>query len=66
MAGKVISRLMGVSRDPDDNHILACALAADVAVLVTGDDDLILSEPIWKYADHYPAGVYELAYFGQC
>ena len=28
-------------RDPDDVHVLACALAAGVDAIVSGDDDLI-------------------------
>jgi len=31
-----------VCRDKDDNKILACALAADADLLVTGDDDLLV------------------------
>jgi len=30
-----------VSRDPDDDHVLACALAAEVTLIVSGDDDLL-------------------------
>ena len=30
-----------VSRDPDDDHVLACALAAEAALIVSGDDDLL-------------------------
>ncbi|MFZ1623906.1 MAG: putative toxin-antitoxin system toxin component, PIN family [Gammaproteobacteria bacterium] len=30
-----------VARDPDDNHVLACALAANADVLVSGDADLL-------------------------
>ncbi|MBS0613519.1 MAG: putative toxin-antitoxin system toxin component, PIN family [Proteobacteria bacterium] len=30
-----------VSRDPDDDHVLACALAANAALIVTGDRDLL-------------------------
>ena len=29
------------SRDPDDDHILGCALSANAAFLVTGDKDLL-------------------------
>lgn len=31
-----------VSRDPDDDHVLACALAAQVALIVSGDKDLLV------------------------
>jgi putative PIN family toxin of toxin-antitoxin system len=31
----------GICRDPDDDHILSCALAADAEYLVTGDYDLL-------------------------
>jgi putative PIN family toxin of toxin-antitoxin system len=30
-----------VSRDADDDHVLACALAAQVALIVSGDRDLL-------------------------
>ena len=30
-----------VSRDPDDDHVLACALAAGAALIVSGDRDLL-------------------------
>jgi uncharacterized protein len=30
-----------VSRDPDDDHVLACALAAKAQLIVSGDDDLL-------------------------
>lgn len=30
-----------VSRDPDDDHVLACALAAQAALIVSGDQDLL-------------------------
>ncbi len=32
----------GVCRDPDDDNVLACALAADADYIVTGDDDLLV------------------------
>jgi uncharacterized protein len=31
----------GVSRDPEDDKFLACAIAAGVSVIVSGDKDLI-------------------------
>lgn len=31
-----------LSRDPDDDHVLACALAADARLIVTRDQDLLL------------------------
>ena len=34
-------RITGVCRDPDDDNIIACALAAKAAYLVTGDSDLL-------------------------
>jgi len=33
----------GISRDPDDDKFLACAIAAGVGVIVSGDKDLIAS-----------------------
>lgn len=33
--------ITGVSRDPDDDNILACVLAANADCLVTGDHDLL-------------------------
>jgi putative PIN family toxin of toxin-antitoxin system len=33
--------LSGVVRDPNDDHVVACALAAGVAYLVTRDPDLL-------------------------
>ena len=30
-----------LSRDPDDDHVIACALGANADFLVTGDDDLL-------------------------
>lgn len=30
-----------VSRDPDDDHVLACALAAKAEIIVSGDKDLL-------------------------
>jgi uncharacterized protein len=31
-----------VSRDPDDDFVLACGLAAGADIIVTGDDDLLV------------------------
>jgi putative PIN family toxin of toxin-antitoxin system len=33
--------LSGICRDPDDDHILACAIAVNADYLVTGDSDLL-------------------------
>ncbi len=33
------------SRDPNDDHILGCALAAGAQILVTGDRDLLELHP---------------------
>ena len=33
-----------VCRDPDDDAVLACALAAQVDLIVSGDDDLLVLE----------------------
>lgn len=47
-----------VSRDPDDDHILAAALNAEVQCIVTGDKDLLVLKnfekiPIVKPADFW-------------
>jgi predicted nucleic acid-binding protein len=34
-----------VCRDPDDDHVLACALAAQVTLIVSGDTDLLELHP---------------------
>jgi putative PIN family toxin of toxin-antitoxin system len=34
-----------VSRDPDDDHVLACALAAEANLIVTRDQDLLTLDP---------------------
>lgn len=52
-----------VSRDPDDDIVLATAVAGSVAVIVTGDRDLLVLEshagiPIWtprQFTDHGPS-----------
>lgn len=31
----------GVCRDPEDDHILGCAISSEADLLVTGDDDLL-------------------------
>jgi uncharacterized protein len=36
-----------VCRDPDDDMVLACALAANVNIIVTGDNDLLVLHP-WQ------------------
>jgi uncharacterized protein len=39
-----IEPIKPVSRDPDDDNILACASAAGADYLVTGDEDLLVIE----------------------
>jgi putative PIN family toxin of toxin-antitoxin system len=36
-----LPKVTGVCRDPDDDNILACSLAAEADYLVTGDSDLL-------------------------
>jgi uncharacterized protein len=36
---------VSVSRDPDDDHVLACATAANVDLIVTRDKDLLVLNP---------------------
>lgn len=33
------------SRDPDDDHILGCAVAAKAQMIITGDKDLLVLHP---------------------
>jgi putative PIN family toxin of toxin-antitoxin system len=44
---KVVERgtKLSVCRDPSDDHLLECCLAADVSVLLTGDHDLLDLDP---------------------
>jgi putative PIN family toxin of toxin-antitoxin system len=48
------------SRDPDDDHILGCALAAEAAVIVTGDKDLLALHPFRNTAIVTPARFLDL------
>ena len=43
------------SRDPDDDHVLGCAIAASANVLVTGDKDLLSLHPFRGIAIVTPA-----------
>ncbi len=33
-----------IARDPDDDHVLACAFAANADLIVSGDSDLLALE----------------------
>jgi putative PIN family toxin of toxin-antitoxin system len=44
------------SRDPNDDHVLGCAVAAGAQVLVTGDKDLLTLHPFGDIAIVTPAG----------
>lgn len=43
------SLALPICRDPDDDHLLALAVAAKVDLIVTGDDDLL---SLGNFADH--------------
>lgn len=43
------------SRDPDDDHVLGCALAAHAPIIVTGDKDLLTLHPFREIAVLTPA-----------
>ena len=43
------------SRDPDDDHVLGCALTASAKVIVTGDKDLLSLHPFRGIAVVTPA-----------
>ena len=45
-----------VSRDPNDDHVLGCAIAAGAQILVTGDKDLLTLHPFRGVAIVTPAG----------
>ena len=42
------SKVEGVCRDPDDDHVLACARAVEADYLVSGDADLLILERFEK------------------
>ncbi len=46
---------MKASRDPDDDHVLGCAVAADAKFLITGDKDLLALHPFRRVAIVTPA-----------
>lgn len=43
------------ARDPDDNHVLGCALTAQAEFLITGDKDLLALHPFRAIAVVTPA-----------
>jgi len=43
------------SRDPDDDHVLGCAVAAGAQFLITGDKDLLALHPFGRVAIVTPA-----------
>jgi predicted nucleic acid-binding protein len=43
------------SRDPDDDHVIACALAAKAQLIVSGDRDLLVLEAVREIAIVTPA-----------
>lgn len=48
------------SRDPDDDHVIGCALAARADFLVTGDDDLLSLGTVESVRIVSPAALLEL------
>lgn len=44
VVGITPATLPRVSRDPDDDHVLACALSAKADLIVSGDKDLLVLE----------------------
>jgi len=40
-----------IERDPDDDHVLACALAAKASAIVSGDRHLLGLQPHWRGID---------------
>jgi len=49
-----------VCRDPDDNHVLACAFAANAELIITGDRDLLVLHPWRDIAIVRPADALQL------
>jgi putative PIN family toxin of toxin-antitoxin system len=47
--------LAPTSRDPDDDHVIACALAAKAQLIVSGDRDLLVLENVRDIAIVTPA-----------
>jgi uncharacterized protein len=45
---------MPVSRDPDDDWVLATAVAGDAEIIVTGDQDLLVLEQFHSISIHSP------------
>jgi putative PIN family toxin of toxin-antitoxin system len=43
------------SRDPDDDHVIACALASKAQLIVSGDRDLLVLEAVREIAVVTPA-----------
>lgn len=40
-----VTHISPVSRDPDDDQVIACAIAADADLIVTRDKDLLTLDP---------------------
>ncbi len=47
--------IVEASRDPDDNHVLGCALSARAEIIITGDKDLLVLHPFDAIAVLTPA-----------
>jgi predicted nucleic acid-binding protein len=56
LVGHVVPRALApTSRDPDDDHVIACPLTANAQLIVSGDQDLLVLENVREIAIVTPA-----------